>query len=60
MITMISSKELGVLTYTEIRFASLLSGGSTTMTIITPPERKLAKRISVQCTYFKKGLNPNI
>ena len=37
------------LQYTEVRFASLLSGGFTTMAIINPPERKLAKRTSVQC-----------
>ena len=35
--------------YTEVRFASFLSGGFTTMTIINQPERKLAKRTSVQC-----------
>jgi hypothetical protein len=34
---------------TEVRFASLLSGGFTTMAVINPPERKLAKRTSVQC-----------
>ena len=34
---------------TEVRFASLLSGGFTTMAVINPPERKLAKRISVKC-----------
>ena len=34
---------------TKVRFASLLSGGFTTMTVINPPERKLAKRTSVQC-----------
>ena len=32
---------------TEVRFASFLSGGFTTMTVINPLERKLAKRISV-------------
>ena len=35
---------------TEVNFASFLSGGFTTMAIINPPERKLAKRTSVQCT----------
>ena len=29
---------------TEVRFASFLSGGFTTMVVINPPERKLAKR----------------
>ena len=29
---------------TEVRFASFLSGGFTTMAVINPPERKLAKR----------------
>ena len=29
---------------------SFLSGGFTTMAVINPPERKLAKRISVDCT----------
>ena len=33
---------------TEVRYANFLSGGFT-MTVINPPERKLAKRISVQC-----------
>ena len=34
---------------TEVRFASLLSGEFTTMTVINPPEKKLAKRTSEQC-----------
>ena len=33
---------------TQVRFASFLSGGFTTMAVINPPERKLAKRTSVQ------------
>ena len=33
---------------TEVRFASFLSGGFTTMAVINPPERKLVKRTSVQ------------
>ena len=33
---------------TEVRFASFLSGGPTTLAVINPPERKLAKRTSVQ------------
>ena len=33
---------------TEVRFASFLSGGFTTMTVINPLERKLAKHISQQ------------
>jgi hypothetical protein len=31
----------------EVRFASFLSGGFTTMAVINPPERKLAKCTSV-------------
>ena len=34
---------------TEVRFASFLSGGFTTMAVINPPERKLAKRTYVHC-----------
>ena len=34
---------------TEVRFASLLSGGFTTMAVINPPEKKLANRTSVHC-----------
>ena len=30
---------------TEVRFASFLSGGFTTMVVINPPEKKLAKII---------------
>jgi hypothetical protein len=33
---------------TEVRFASFLSGGFTIIAVINPPERKLAKRTSVQ------------
>ena len=32
---------------TEVHFVSLLSGGFTTMAVINPPEKKLAKRTSV-------------
>ena len=32
---------------TEVRFASFFSGGFTTMTVLNPPERKLAKRTTV-------------
>ena len=43
-----------------MRFVSLLSGGFTTIAVINPPERKLAKRISVQCakkfTQCSRGL----
>ena len=35
---------------TEMRFASFLSGGFTTMAVINPPERKLERRTSVHCT----------
>ena len=39
---------------TEVRFSSFFSGGFTTITVINPPERKLAKRTSVQWsgTYY--------
>ena len=37
---------------TEMRFASLFSGGFTTIAVINQPERKLAKRSSVHCTIF--------
>ena len=33
---------------TDVRFASFLSGGFTTMAAINPPEKKLAKRTSVR------------
>ena len=39
--------------YTEVRFASLLSGGFITVTVVNPPERKLAKRTSVHCVFLK-------
>ena len=35
---------------TEVRFASFLTGGFTTMAVLNPPERKLSKRTSMQCT----------
>ena len=35
---------------TEVRFASFLSGRFTTMAVINPPEKKLAKRTSVECS----------
>ena len=34
----------------EVHFVSFLSGGFTTMAVINPPERKLAKRTSVKCS----------
>ena len=41
---------------TEMRFASFLSGGFITAITVNPPERKLAKRTSVDwsrcCTIF--------
>ena len=37
-------RKLDVKQCTEVRFARLLSGGFTTMAVINPPERKLAKR----------------
>jgi hypothetical protein len=38
---------------TEVHFASFLSGGFNTATVVNPPERKLAKRTSVQ--WFKNA-----
>ena len=35
---------------TELRFANFLSGGFTTMAVINPPEKKLEKRTSLQCS----------
>ena len=40
----------------EVRFASLLSDGFTTVAVINPPEKKLAKRTSVQWFGIKKNL----
>ena len=34
---------------TEVGFASFLSGGFTTMTVMNPPEKNLEKCILVQC-----------
>ena len=35
-----------------MHFASLLSGGFITAIVVNPPEGKLAKRTSVQCTFM--------
>ena len=35
---------------TEVRLSSFLSGGFTTRAVINPPERKLTKHTSVQCS----------
>ena len=35
---------------TEVRFASFLSGGFTTMAVINLQEKKLSKGISVRCS----------
>ena len=47
--------------YTEVCFASFLSGGFITAIVVNLPERKLAKRTSVRCfvtkivlTYYEK------
>ena len=37
---------------TVVHFASFLPGGFTTMAVINPPESKLAKRTSVQCSVY--------
>ena len=34
---------------TEVRFSSFFSGGIIPVIVVNPPERKLAKRTSVQC-----------
>ena len=39
-----------------MRFTSFLSGGFTTMAVINPPEKKLAKHTSVQ--WWGKVKNP--
>ena len=41
---------------TEVRFASFLSGGFTSMAVINRPERKLEKRTSVFVYIFKSVL----
>ena len=41
--------EVTVLQCTEVRFASFLSGGFTTMAVINQTERTLAKHTFVQC-----------
>ena len=41
---------------TEVRFASFLSGGFTTMAVINPTIRKMTKRTSVQWCVFPKYL----
>ena len=43
---------------TEVRFASFLSGGFITTIVVNPPERKLAKRTSVECTGMYRKLPP--
>ena len=39
---------LNLVQYTVVHFGSSFSGGFTTMAVINPPERKLAKRTSLQ------------
>ena len=41
----------GVQYCTEVHFASFLSGGFITAIVLNQPERKLAKRTSVQCCH---------
>ena len=36
--------------HTKVRFANFQSGGFITVIVVNPPESKLAKRISVQCS----------
>ena len=42
---------------TKVHFASLLSGGFITATVVNPPERKLAKRTSVHCVEKARGFS---
>ena len=49
---------LGTSQCTEVRFASLLSGGFTSMAVINPPEKKLANRTSMKFILFK-NINSN-
>ena len=37
---------------TEVRFASLLSGGFTFMVVLNPPEKKMPNRTSVTTTLY--------
>ena len=48
----VPSISVAVLEYTEVRFTSFLSGGFITAIVANSPERKLAKRTSVQ--YLEK------
>ena len=41
---------MNVVHCTEVRFASSLSGGFITAIVVNPPEKNLAKCISVHCT----------
>ena len=43
--------------YTEVRFASFLSGGFTTVIVINPPERKLAKHTSIHYIFLNILIN---
>ena len=43
-------KYIGILDCTEVRFTSFLYGGFITAIVVNLPERKLAKRTSVDCT----------
>ena len=43
---------------TEVRFASLLSSGFTTMAVINTPEKKLANRTSVHCVTKREEQPP--
>ena len=43
---------------TEVRFASFLSSGFIIAIVVNPPERKLAKYTSVQCTLYSGTSDP--
>ena len=47
----VESKVKTALQYTEVRFASFLSGGFITAIVVNPPESQLAKRTSVHCVF---------
>jgi hypothetical protein len=42
----------------QVCFASFLSGGFTTMTVINTPEKKLAKHTSVHCNSTRVSTQP--
>ena len=49
-----------IITCTEVRFASFLSGGFITAIVVNPPERKLSKRTSVQWSKLHFNLDAQL